>query len=83
MGSIRHANDDITDEKVDYNDRLNLEESRVVKTHDLTVQINCDIRSHISAMAFIQIQTLLDVFKPPNLSRGMWSAWLSEDVCVL
>lgn len=36
--------------------------------------------SNISAMA--SIQTQLDVSNLPSLSRGMWSAWLSQGVCV-
>lgn len=36
--------------------------------------------SNISAVA--STQTQLDVFNLPSLSRGMWSAWLSQGVCV-
>lgn len=36
--------------------------------------------SNISAMASIQAQ--LDSTNLPSLSRGMWSAWLSQGVCV-
>lgn len=71
-------------------DRFNLEETRVAKTHDLTVKINLYILfvplsqlSHMSAMAFSQ--TPLDVFNPPkSVQRNVerWSRRLSEDVGV-